>query len=466
MSVEAFNSSFLLTAFLAVSIFSGCSSKPAPTPIAGSTDTKFAVIASDVPRELNPSVPQSDLNELSRGNSDFAFDLYKQLKSGRGNLFFSPYSISMDMAMLYAGTRGQSEKDIATAFHFTLDQARLHPAMNALDQELQTRGKGPFYPEVEKEINEPLFQFDTANALWGPSKDDYLQDYIDLIARNYGADLCTLDFSADQASCLQVINDWVNRKTNGKIQAMLGPGDIKPKTVVVLTNAAYFKARWEYPFNEKKTAPGWFHPPLRLPERVPMMEYHDQSTEFLYSSGENWQAFNLSYDLDGLGLGSFTYEPSGGFVRGQDLSMIVILPNPGKLEDFERSFDRSKLESIIDAFEPSGLHLFFPKFAFSWKKSLKNELSVLGMGGVFDNVDVSGMLKKPEGIWIDDVIHGAYVSVDEKGTEAAAGTGIEEVKGDSVQVELKVDHPFIFVIRDNSTGTILFMGRVMNPLGT
>lgn len=391
-------------------------------------------VRSDKARETSPDVPASDRTELVRGNNAFAFELYRQLREGQdGNLFFSPYSISLALAMTYAGARGETERQMAETLHFTLPQNRLHPAFNELDLELQSRGEG-----------EEGFRLHIANALWGQQDYEFLAEFLDIIAENYGAGLNLVDFVRDAEAARAAINEWVEEQTEGKIKDLIPPGVLDTLTRLVLVNAIYFNAAWDEPFNPALTTDGPFYLLDGRRVVVPMMR---NTTFYSYGSGDGYQAIALPYE-------------------GGALSMLLVMPAEGEFAAFEDALDADRVDAILDNLSLQRVTLTMPRFEFESEFNLGNTLAAMGMPDAFsDAADLSGMTGNRD-LRIQAVIHKAFVAVDEEGTEAAAATAavigltaapIEE------PVEFTLDHPFIFLIYDAETGTILFAGRVMNP---
>src|SRR5512140_2279531 len=197
-----------------------------------------------LPRVTNPDASDSDLKQLAGDNTAFALDLYKSLRSEGGNLFYSPYSISLALAMTYAGARGETATQMASTLHFTLPEGRLHPAFNALDLELAKRPQ----QSTGSDPSQKDFELNIVNSLWGQKGWSFLPEYLDLLASNYGAGLRLLDYKKDPENARQSINDWVAQQTKDKIKDLLPEGLIDPATTLVLVNAIYFKAGWEYDF--------------------------------------------------------------------------------------------------------------------------------------------------------------------------------------------------------------------------
>jgi len=397
------------------------------------------VLQSDKERLTSPDVSPDEQALLLEGNSAFAFNLYQQLKGEEGNLFYSPYSISLALAMTYAGARGETEEQMAEALNFLLDQGNLHSAFNWLSAELAGRGEGAQGKDGEG------FRLNIVDAIWGQKDYEFLPAFLDVLAENYGARLRVMDFISEAEQCRLTINDWISKQTEGRIKNLIQPGVINELTRLVLTNAIYFNAAWEYPFNDKATADGSFYLLGGGHVTVPMMR---QSESFGYSSGEGYQAIELPYD-------------------GDELSMVILLPDSGNFEGFEAGLQARQVEDTIGSLQPTEIALTMPRFEFKSEFSLKDALSAMGMQNAFCpyNADFSGMTGNPE-LFISDVVHTAFVAVDEADTEAAAATGAviaPTAAPPEPTVEVTLDHPFIFLIRDIETGTILFVGRVLNP---
>ena len=393
------------------------------------------IALSDKPRVTSPDVTTSDLGDLVSGNSAFAFDLYQALSQREGNLFYSPYSISLALAMTYAGARGETEQQMADTLHF-LSQSRLHNAFNGLDLELASRGEGAQGKDEEG------FRLNIVNAIWGQKDYKFLDEFLDVLAENYGAGLRLLDFKNEPEESRITINDWVRDQTEGRIEDLIPRGVIDALTRLVLTNAIYFNAAWLNPFDEDVTQDGAFYLLDGSEVTVPMMM---QTESFGYAEGEGYQAVELLYD-------------------GEELSMVILLPERGHFEGFEASLNADLLDSIIRDLEYKAVALGLPKFEFESEFSLVDTLAVMGMPIAFSGAaDFSGMTGSRD-LYIAEILHKAFVSVDEAGTEAAAATAVV-MKETAIEepVEFTVDRPFVFLIRDIETGTVLFVGRVANP---
>jgi len=396
-------------------------------------------VRSSKPRVAAPEVAAPDLAELVGGNSAFAFDLYQALREKDGNLFYSPYSISLALAMTYAGARGETEQQMAGALHFMLPQERLHPAFNSLDQALASRGEGA------QGKDEQGFRLNVVNAIWGQAGYEFLPAFLDLLAENYGAGLRVVDFASAPEEARVTINEWVSQQTEERIKDLLPQGAVDALTRLVLTNAIYFNAAWANPFEEAATHDGPFHLLDGSEVSVPLMK---QTEGFGYAEGEGYQAVELPYD-------------------GGELAMVVLLPREGQFEEFEGGLDAGRMEQIIGSLEYRQVRLTMPKFEFESEFGLRDTLAGMGMAQAFsEQADFSGMTGQRD-LFISEVVHKAFVSVDEKGTEAAAATAVIMKLTAAVEepVEVTMDRPFVFLIRDLETGAILFVGRVVEPRG-
>ncbi len=406
--------------------------------LAGCTGTAAgSVLQSEKERLTSPAASTTDLSTLVDGNSAFAFDLYQALQDTEGNLFYSPYSISLAMAMTYAGARGETERQMADTLHFLLPQDKLHPVFNSLDLELASRGEGA------KGKDDEGFRLHIVNAIWGQKDYSFLPAFLDVLAENYGAGLRILDFITEPEQSRITINNWVSDQTEERIKDLIPQGAIDALTRLVLTNAIYFNAAWLYPFDKDATSDGEFHLLNDDKITVPMMR---QTESFGYAEGDGYQVVELPYD-------------------GSELSMVILLPDAGQFEAFEEGLQAQRVDAIIKSLQNHQVTLTMPKFEFDSEFSLKNTLAGMGMPIAFSaSADFSGMTGSPE-LFIDEVLHKAFVSVDEAGTEAAAATAVimKLTAVPAEPVEVTIDRPFIFLIRDIETGTILFVGRVLNP---
>lgn len=391
------------------------------------------VAQSSVQRGTSDGVGGTDLRQLVAGNSAFAFDLYQALREEDGNLFFSPYSVSAALAMTYAGARSETEREMAQTLHFTLPQERLHPAFYALDTQLVRP-------------DEDAFKLHIANAIWGQTGYEFLAVFLDVLAQNYGAGLKLLDFESAPEPSRQVINDWVSAQTEERIKNLIPQGGIAPNTTLVLANAIYFDADWMNPFASAKTRDGTFTTLDGGQVVVPLMTLA-RPKSLRYAQGQGIQAVELPY-------------------RGEVMSMVILVPDASEFEAFEIGLEAARVEEILAQLESRQVALTMPKFTYESEFSLARALAEMGMPSAFGPADFSGM-DGTRNFFISDVFHKAFVAVDEAGTEAAAATAavMEASALPRVDIELTIDRPFIFIIRDVRTGTVVFVGRVLDPRG-
>ncbi len=425
----------MLVIVLAMLVSVGCGpvSISLPNPAPGSS-----LAESDKPQNLNPDASPEDLSELADGNVAFAFDLYRTLRSEDGNLFFSPYSISTALAMTYAGAAGETASQMAATMHFNLPAESLHPAFNAYALDLKAR--------AEQEAEGTPFELSIANSLWGQEGFPFLDEFLDLLAENYGAGMRLVDYINDTEGARKAINGWVSDETREKVKDLIPEGSLTADARLVLANAIYFKAEWLNRFEETATGPEPFQLLDGSTVEVPMMH---QSESYGYVIGDEYMAVELPY-------------------RYGDTSMLIILPDEGQFQAVEQQLSPEMITGLLGrmTFGPS-VNLGLPKFTYDSDFDLKEALIDLGMPDAFDRVraDFSGM-DGARDLYIAHVLHKAFVSVDEKGTEAAAATAvIMEVTSAPMgePITLTIDRPFVYMIRDQQTGSILFLGRVLNP---
>jgi len=382
------------------------------------------------------------------GNNRFALALYAKLREQRGNLFFSPYSISAALAMTYAGARGETEAQMAKVLHFptvlaekgppssaerkVCDQERFHSAFGAIIKDLNAKGEKGNY------------ELSVANALWGQKGYGFLAEFLELIEAKYGGKLNEVDFITATEAARRTINIWVEKETKDKIKNLIQKGVLTPLTRLVLTNAIYFKGNWARQFKKKNTKEAAFT--LLNGEKVdsPMM---NQTADFKYMQARYFQALELPY-ID------------------EELSMIIFLPKKfDGLRDFEKTLTTENLSKWLARLRKRKVVVSVPKFKETCQFRLADVLKSMGMTDAFlGKADFSGMNGKRD-LFISAVIHKAFVDVNEEGTEAAAATavvGVTAVRPEEIPV-FRADHPFLFLIRDNDSGSILFIGRMMNP---
>ncbi|MCK5000924.1 MAG: hypothetical protein KAS23_15385 [Anaerohalosphaera sp.] len=374
--------------------------------------------------------PAKDIESVVQGNSKFAFDLYAKLAADKkldGNMFFSPYSISTALGMTWAGTRGDTETKFADTMHYPLPQVRQHSVFAILEKQLNTGGANSGY------------QLSVANSLWGQIGEPFRKDFLELTNKYYGAGIRELDFTSSESAekARQIINGWVEKKTKDKIKELIAEG-LVDDAILVLTNAIYFKGDWNIQFDKKNTKDRPFNISPDEKAQVQMMYLKD---DFKYWGDKQLQVIELPY-------------------KGEHLSMIVLLPKEiDGIDKLEKQLTVDNLNGWLGNLRKQEVSILLPKFKITWGTiELVNILKEMGLPLKGDYTGISDDAK----LYISNILHKAFVAVDEKGTEAAAATAVV-MKRTSMGPVFRADRPFVFMIRDNRSGSLLFMGRVTNP---
>ncbi len=376
-------------------------------------------------------------NVLVKGNNQFAFDLYGQLREEgpQKNTFFSPVSISIAMSMVQAGARGSTADEIAQAMHFTLPQSELHPACRSLLKISQAQD---------------ICELDVTNQLWAHQDYKFLDSFLNITNNQYGAKCGLVDFVSDRDGAMRKINSRIENQTRGRIGNQIKPYMLDGTTRLVLVNTIYFKAQWSEPFLEQDTSSAPFYSE-EGESHVKLMSMLDHSCKYAEIDGMDMQVLEKPYD------------------ESFDLSMMILLPKrePGSLARLEAILTEEKLAVYSKQLRSCEVKIALPKFRLESNYSLEKPLSHLGIRSAFDRgADLSGM-DGSHNLFLQFAIHKTFISVDEQGTEAAAATVIGVGMGGPppkpVSAEFRADHPFIFLIRDNRTGSILFLGRFCGP---
>jgi serpin B len=368
--------------------------------------------------------------KIADSANQFTTDLYAQMAKGEGNVFSSPL-IVYDLLMLAgAGAHGQTAAEMSTVLHADVNQDHGEIA------------------QLLSQLSQPNdnFQLHIANAMWAQNGYRLRPDFVTLAQSAFLSGLFNVDFS-DPDAAGQKINDWVSGQTNGKIPVLFPPGSLDPSARLVLTNAIYFKADWVSKF-PADSPQGPFHVGGKA-DTTDCTMMHKRS-DFGYMEVDNFTALEMPY-------------------LGGDVSMIVMLPKAiDGIKTLESEFNADLLKKVVGGLEVKNVNVSFPKFKFKCATGLGPALESLGMHAAFspNDADFSGIYEpEQQKLFIMQVRHVAYVAVDEKGTEAAAATGIEFGATAIVmpQIEFNADHPFIFVIYDHRSGTALFAGRMWDP---
>jgi serpin B len=395
------------------------------------------LIASDIDR-ADPDAPASDVDAIGGAMRGFAADLYLQLNVGDGNLVYSPVSVYVALAMTYAGAAGTTADEMAAILGNDLSIDEFHAAMNTLGRAVDSRNREATEYEGAVEIS-------IANSLWGQEGLAFEQAFLDLLALDYGAGMRVVDFVAPAAreAARSAINDWVAGETNDRIEDLIPDGVLDSLVRLVLVNAVYLNAAWLTPFSEGATSDGPFALLDGTEALVPMM--HSDAT-MRTAQGTDWQAVELPY-------------------AGNELAMLIVMPDEGSFSDVEASLSEGLIDSVVGSLSAKQIVLSLPKFEIRTQAGLIPALQALGLvEATSDLADFSGMTGTPD-LFISDVIHEAWISADEAGTEAAAATAVvmSLTAAPLEPVRFEVDRPFLFVLHDVETGSILFMGRVLDP---
>ncbi len=391
----------------------------------------------DVAYIIDPEADPEAVRQLAQSNNGFALALYQALRDEDGNLIYSPYSIFQALLMTAAGAEGATASQMASVLGVDLDDPEIHNLMNALNNALTTQ------PEYLESDAQPL-TFNIANAVWAQKDYHFEQAFLDTLSANYNAGLKLVDFNNPE-DARALINLWVAAQTNDKIKDLIPEGVLSAMTRMVLTNAIYFKGAWSNQFEEKDTKDGSFTLLDGSSKTVPFM--HGNFTLPALVS-EKIQAISLPYE-------------------GGTYAMAAIMPLENFAE-FEAQLTAADLEQLLSNLQSSRamVDLSMPKFQSESRLGLGEILAALGMPDAFDaqKADFSGMTGKPD-LMISSVLHQATIDVNEEGTEAAAATavvmGVTSMPGQSYTIRL--DKPFIYVIYETTTNTIVFMGRMVNP---
>jgi len=391
------------------------------------------------PMKLTPEQRKQVAVVVGAGN-DFAMDLYAQLApANTGNLFFSPASIHTALAMTWAGAAGTTGRQMAKTLHLDAAGAEAHPSLGLLTKKLNS-------PPRDLRGN-PMYELSVVNALWGDKRYNVAPAFTALMKERYGAPMRIVDFRLTEP-VRKTINDWAAGKTRQKILDLVPRGVITPRTRLVLTNAIYFKSNWGHPFKESATAPGEFRAGAGKAVQAQMM---NQQYRFNYYETADFQVLRMPYNRWAL-------------------SMLIFLPKKDDaLARVEKQLTMKNLAAWLPKFRTANVKVTLPRFTFASQFTLTDTLKEMGMSEAFSmGADFSGMSKtKAKDLFITDVVHKAFVALDEEGTEAAAATavmvGLKSALRPTVPKIFKADHPFIFLIRHRETESILFMGRVMDP---
>ena len=406
----------VICAIMAFMVFAGCVQNEQPVQL---LDENYATA--------------QDVSDVVNGNSQFAIDAYKKLNSENGgkNIFFSPYSISSALAITYEGARGQTAQEMQQVLGLPEDENAMLAGFAKIYNTINGKGKS--------------YQLYTANALWAQQSYKFLDSFTSVSKKYFGAQATNVDFINKSEQARQEINGWVESHTNSKIKDLMPQGSLDPLTRLVITNAVYFKGKWKLQFEPSKTYGADFKVSPQQSVKVQMMHMSGEKSRFNYLENDELQMIELPYD-------------------GNGLSMVVILPLEGKMDDVEQSLSVQKIGELKAMLSEQEVVVNLPKFKFKTKYSMAQTLAGMGMPNAFsDEADFSGM-DGTKDLYISKVIHQAFVEVNEEGTEAAAATAVVDATSIAQPQNIfNANRPFIFMIEEKSTGTILFMGKVTDP---
>ena len=429
----------LLTSLAVFFLLSACvpnTSEPEPT--ANLPVEENEMLTGKVDYNPNPQYAPEEAASLASANNQFAFDLYQQLKSGQGNLLFSPYSLYQALTMVYGGAKADTASQIRNVLHYPISDEELHRVSNALNLALSSK------PGASVEADQ-AFTLQIANALWAMQNGHIEQSYLDLLSENYSAGMRTVDFAQSQKAA-DLINQWAQEHTNNKIKEIANPDMFNANTRLALTNAVYFKGAWRLPFEEANTHKQDFT--LLNGEQVAVDMMRISTEEFRSLKNDQIQMVEMSY-------------------ANSTMVMDLISPVDGNWDAFSQTLTAGLLDDYIEQLSSHRVDLSLPKFKIETPEmDLINPMQDLGMIDLFGmNADLSGMTGD-KSLLISTLVQKAFIDVNEAGTEAAAVTiAVAQEKGmiSPDPITITFDSPFLFLIRDRETGAILFIGQLMQP---
>jgi serpin B len=393
-------------------------------------------VVTSIRQGVEADVPAADIALAVHGNTAFALDLYREIAADPGNVFFSPFSISEALAMTSAGARGATERQMAAALHLELPPDRIHPAFDAITRaitEPADPGQG---------ADGGAFTLTLDSSIWAQQGYPITLSFLDILTTDYRAELHVVDFLHDFEGARTAINCWMNQGTGQWIDGLLPAGSISSATRLVLGNAVHFSAAWKTAFDP---ADSRLLPFTRRDGSSVVVPTMKGSHNLAYGEADDYSALAIPYDA------------------GQ-LSMVLFLPRDRTLDAFTASLTPERLTSIVEGFEPRMVAVSLPAFAIDSSLSLAGALARMGMKAAFtDEADFSG-ISGETGLSLDDLVHQTFIDVDEAGTEAAVATvaGFTTTAA-HLPAEIRFDRPYLFVVRDGATGTVVFMGRVEDP---
>jgi len=408
----------------------------------GSHDSSGPVVQvqSDKPRDMAAAIAPDDYQTVVSGTNAFGFDIFKKAAHTDENVIFSPTSVTVALGMVYAGTAGNTAVQMSQVLHNTLTAESFHTAMNRLTLDLASREVAEHGTGTDKKS----VRLSLVDTLWGQVGYEFHQTFIDLLGVRYGAGVELVDFANAPEVARSTINAAIAAQTEQRIQELIPPHAVD-NAPLVLTNTVYFKASWSQAFNKLSTYDAPFHT-LAGADKVVATMHARRSIP--YEEGADYQMVALDYD-------------------GGKLTMDIVLPASGHFADVESQLTADWFAQTTAKLAEDDVALALPKLHFLWgTKSLRDGLVALGMTDAFEPKANFTGISSNQPLFISDVLHKAFIDVDEEGTEAAAATAVVFDGGagppPAPNKEFVVDRPFFFFIRD-AGGAVLFIGQVVDP---
>lgn len=371
--------------------------------------------------------------ELVKGMETFALAVYQEVCQEKGNQFYSPLSLSLALSMALEGARDETARQMAGVLHLPLDESRRREGV----------------AQLIALVNMPArkSRLHLANAIWVQKDFQVLKTYLEVVASIYDGRATNVDFINRREEARRMINDWTAEKTADKIKDLIPPGVLNPLTQLVLTNAVYFRGLWLLPFNPELTKPEKFYLDDGKEVEVPMMRLTGERARFPYLETEDWQLLEMLYE-------------------GKDLSMLILLPRRRDLSHLETKLSSEALETWKKELKEERVDVYLPRFKMETKYLLKEKLVSFGMPIAFSSQANFSGIDGQKDLFLQQVIHQAFVEVNEEGTEAAGATGV--IVGRTAYIPEKkfvfrADHPFLFIIQEKTSGVMLFLGRLVDP---
>ncbi|ESN95906.1 hypothetical protein HELRODRAFT_86140 [Helobdella robusta] len=381
------------------------------------------------------------LKKLSCSNTEFGLDLYRKFSSSDadGNIFFSPMSISLALAMTSLGARDKTELEMKSVLKLDkMTNKDIHEHFRKLVDDL-------------KKSNDK-FILHIANKLYGEKSNSFLNEFLKSCEEFYGAALEPVDFRNKAKECEATINAWVENQTNQKIRNLIAPGSLNAMTKLVLVNAIYFKGSWDIPFDESNTKEDKFYISENHTTQISLMHFSKKKLRYSFDEELKCQILELPYE-------------------GRRLSYVIILPDleKTKLEEVEQKLTGTILQNISNHLYTKEVNVWLPRFKLESTPNVMRALMELGLQDLFDSrADLSNM-NGEKNLFVSSILHKAFIEVNEKGSEAAGATAVIIGKkslrhpAPSIPVDFRADHPFIFSIKDIESGSILFLGKFLKP---